>query len=79
MGYQALDVAVPDQDKIQKEGEAYPVRARDMALQVKDDESYNAAAEFLLKIKGFRKKVEEAFGPVVQKAYAAWKAESDSC
>lgn len=57
-----------------KEGQKYSVRAREYALAIKDDRSYKEAAEFYLVIKGFRKQVEEAFGGIVTKAHAAWKA-----
>jgi hypothetical protein len=49
-------------------------KANDVAKAVVDEPSYQAAATFLTKVKGFRKQVEEAFGPVVKKAHEAWKA-----
>lgn len=73
MATQTLEV-VPNQEEIQNESTQYPMKARDLALSVKDDEGYRAAGEFLIAIKGFRKKVDDAFAPAVQKAHEAHKA-----
>jgi hypothetical protein len=43
------------------------------ALTVTDAASYMTAADFVKGIKAMRRKVESAFGPIVQKAHAAWK------
>ena len=77
MAPQTLEVIVPGQEEIQDESSQYPMKAKELALTIKDDDSYRSACDFLQTIKGFRKKVEEAFGPVVQKANAAWKATVD--
>jgi hypothetical protein len=71
------EIEVLDQNEIQAESVTYPIQARLLAGAIKDDASYQAAGSFLLTIKGFRKKVEEVFGPVVQKANQAWKAALD--
>jgi len=77
MNTQTLEVIAPEQEEIQNESAQYPVKATELAQAVKDDESYKNAADFLMTIKGFKKKVQESFGPVVQKANAAWKAAID--
>lgn len=63
--------------QVEKESQTYPMKAKEFALAIKDDEGYRNAADFLMTIKGFRKKVEDTFGPVVKKAYDAWKATVD--
>lgn len=65
------------QEEIQNESVQYPMKAKELSLAIKDDASYRTAGEFLVTIKGFRKKVEETFGPVVKKANEAWKAALD--
>ncbi len=65
------------QEEIQNDAIQYPMRAQDLALSIKDDESYRQAGEFLITIKGFRKKVEATFGPIVKKANETWKAALD--
>ena len=65
------------QEDVQKESQTYAVKAQELALAVKDKESYVAAAEFLVAVKGFRKRVEDAFGPMVKATHTAWKAACD--
>lgn len=69
-----MEIVVPDQEEVQNEATQYPMQARALAEAIKDDDSYQTAGQFLITIKGFRKKVESTFGEVVSKAHAAWKA-----
>lgn len=60
--------------QVQEQGQHYPQRARELSAAIHDDSSFREAAGFAVAIKDFRKKVSEAFDPVVKKAYDAWKA-----
>ena len=48
--------------------------ARVLTLEVTNNADYEIAGTLLKAIKGARKQVKEAFGPVVKKAHEAWKA-----
>lgn len=65
------------EQEIQELSRSYPAQANTIALSIIDDATNQKAGEFLVTIKGFRKKVEEHFGPVVKKTYDAWKATVD--
>ena len=47
--------------------------ARTVALAVQNQEGYNAAGAYLLRVKEVRKKLTDALEPFVQSAHKAWK------
>lgn len=58
-------------EQIEQDGGALVTRSEE--VQVVDAASYEAAAEFLLGIKDYRKRVAGFIGPVVKDAHTAWK------
>ena len=65
------------QEDVQKQSQEHAMRAKELAVAIKNDASYRDAAEYLIQVKGFRKRVEEVFGPIVKSSHAAWKAACD--
>ncbi len=62
----------PDpKQQIEAQALSWPVRAS--TVVVSDQHTYNSAAELLMSIKALRGKIEDTFGPIQQKAHAAWK------
>jgi sorbitol-specific phosphotransferase system component IIBC len=55
------------------EKEAQEVDVQAQGLVVKSQAQYDAANDFLKAVKGLQQKVKDAFGPIIQKAYAAHK------
>lgn len=70
MGSVATTVDINDQEIKQEMASVLQIVT---AMRVTDQESYNAAAEFLQAIKLRQKKVTEFFGAMKTSAYAAWK------
>lgn len=58
------------------EQEAVSLALRDEAagIRVRTDQEFEVAAEFLIRIKAAKKRVEDVIGPFVKDAHAAWKA-----
>lgn len=61
-------------DDIEKQISNVVDRARNLSISIKDDESYKVAGEFLKTIKGWQKRVDEYFKPLIDRTYAAWKS-----
>lgn len=55
------------------EKESNKVLGHAKTLDIKSQEDYDKAAQFIKAVKLLQKKVNETFGPIVSKAYAAWK------
>ena len=56
------------------EQKALAVDEQAKAITIRTPEEYKGAAEFCKTVKGLQKKVKEAFGDIIEKAYAAHKA-----
>lgn len=61
-------------EQVRRESATYPMQAKEIAAAIVSDAGYDAAAAFLVAVKGFRKRVEIAFGPAVKKALEAYRA-----
>lgn len=65
-------IARPDTTEIQKEGHAIVTTAT--ALAVSNAEDYTSAGEFLVQIKGVRKRIADTFDKPIKDAHAAHKS-----
>jgi hypothetical protein len=60
-------------DELKKESELVIGDAKQIAASITSDAGLTAAAEFLVKIKGMRKKISDKFSPLTKSAYDTWK------
>ena len=64
---QLSEIEKAEMTKAQGEGAAYLKHASELSKSIKDDKSYAEAAEYLVKIKKFRKWVKDFFKPAKQR------------